>query len=581
MIQNQISNHFQFLPKVTKRRSRIKSPFDNKTTFNSGELFPLCRPLEMLPGDTFSMSTNSYVRMTTPIHPVMDSAYLDTYYFFVPMRLVWENTKEFFGENPNGPWDDGAQEKLIPAVKAQFGVKEGTLAEKFGLPIMGIYNGNDPDNDCPLIDVLKFRAYALIWNRWFRGATVYPPLDVHKDDGYESGTNSYKILRTAVYNGTNFNDCITQTELGGPLCPVAKFHDYFTSALPEPQFGQSVNLPLGDSAVVKTSDVALTNPTSQGIIFGTTDSNGILGGSVPGFSSLGNGQAALSETTQLSSGGSYGGTVTPLNLYADLEGATGATVNAFRLALALQRYFEIDARYGTRYTEFLRGHFGVTSPDSRLQDPEYLGGKRIKLNMQQVLQQSATNEVSPQGNTAGFSLTADRSDSFVFSATEHGYVICVGCVRTAQSYQYSIEKHWTRRTKLDFYDPVFAHLGEQPVFNREIYAQQGEGNPDSDTGVNEEVFGYQEYAADYRYMPSMVTGKFRSNAEGSLDIWHWAEELDGLPTLSPDWLSQSAEPIKRTLAVQDQPQFIGWFYFDLTMVRPIPLFSIPGIGDHF
>ncbi len=570
------NSRFATLPSVNIQRSKFRRPHRYKTTFNSGQLIPFYLEKMVLPGDTHSVHTTLSIRMTTPIHPVMDDAYLDTYFFFVPNRLVWENFEEFMGENKEGPWTNYQRVFQEPHLTIQAAnvprpdVSLYSLYDYFGYPLYNLPSG-DANFEFASVSALPFRGYSKIWNDWFRS----------------------EIVDRFILMPTNSNDAPLQSELvsnldapffasaayGGKPAPVSKFHDYFTSALPEPQRGPDVMLPLGDLAPVVTRgdyiDVTGAEPLSLHNVLNNT--SGYVGGDLSVAAAA---QGSLQNSVQVDTGTSTsGGTgvlgVAPNNLYADLSLATSSSINQLREALAMQSFFEKSARYGTRYTELLRGHFGVQSPDARLQRSEYLGGKRIRLNMHQVLQQSATNDVSPQGNTAAYSWTVDSSDSFTYSAVEHGMIIGVLCVRTAQTYQYGIERSSRTRDMLDYYFPSFAHLGEQPIYNYEIYAQ---GKPEDG-----EVFGYQEAYADYRYKPSRVTGAFRSNAPQSLDVWHYAEKLESLPTLSSEWMHQSALPIDRTLALSSdvQPQFLLDVDFDTTSVRPMPMYSIPGLLPHF
>lgn len=536
-------SHFSKTPSVNIRRSRFRRPFTHKTTFNAGKLVPLMVD-EVLPGDTYSVDTSLLIRMSTPIHPVMDNAYFDYYFFFVPNRLTWDNWQEFMGENTQGPWITNQPTYTIPCVNFGIAAPKGSIADYMGIPtgVTGIK-----------ANILPFRAYALIWNEWFRGENAFQPLLIAKDELDDA------FSATADY--------ITSAQYGGQLCPVAKFHDYFTSALPSPQKGPDVFLPFGSSAPVLTSSSYYTGLFEEPLHFIYADGTNV-NGKVLGTDANGDLYAADNATTT-------GFPVLPNNLIADLEQATGTSINQLREALALQRFYEIDARGGTRYVELLRSHFGVISPDSRLQIPEYLGGERVTINMQQVAQTSSTDSTTPQGNLAAFSLTGDSKSSFTYSATEHGYIICVGCVRTSQTYQYGLERMWSRKDRTDFYFPVFAHLGEQAVLNKEIYAQG--------TDEDDEVFGYQEAWAEYRYKPSRVSGAFRSNYAQSLDSWHYAEKLDSLPTLSPTFLEQSQNVVDRTLAVSSavEDQFIADFYFDMVTVRPMPTYSVPGLSNHF
>lgn len=578
---------FSEVADVKIQRSKFPRNHRHLTALNSGKLVPIFLEQNVLPGDTISLDTETFIRMSTPLHPVFDNSYLDIYYFFVPNRLVMDEWKEFMGENTRSYWDDSMPDIKLPHVNF-VGMKVGdnlddpyycnyfnTVSDYMRIPILGpdVGNGatipqniNSSGKTFMTASALPFRAYALIWNEWFRGESYYRPLQIDK------GSSDTPALWFV-------NDYFESASTGGALCPVAKFHDYFTSALPEPQKGPDVYLPLGEFAPVTTRNVDIDTPEHLMNI------RLFNGGNITNGSSLGvrvsSGSAGITGTLNAATGSSD--LVTPSvntgayfsNLWTNLSEATAATINDLRLAFALQRFFEADARGGSRYIELIRVHFGVTSPDARLQRPEYLGGKRIRINMQQVLQTSATDSVSPQGNTAAFSLTADSSSSFTYSATEHGCIIGLACIRTQQTYQYGLGTHWSRRNRTDFYFPTFAHLGEQPIYNREIFLQG--------TDEDNEVFGYKEAWAEDRYQPSGVTSVFRSNHPQTLDSWHYAERLDSLPTLSEDFISQSSTVIDRTLAVSSElsPQFIADFGFKCNYVRPMPVHSIPGMRNHF
>lgn len=553
-----IENRLAMVPRANILRSKFDmAPFDHKTTFNAGKLIPIfCQ--ECLPGGTYKLTTRELVRMSTPIHPVMDQSYLDTYFFFVPNRLVWDNWEEFMGENKQSYWTKDMPTYRVPHLVALDPIEKGSIANYFGIPIGFV--GSESSSEFGTFNALPFRAYALIWNEWFRDQNTMEPIY------FSAGSfdSDYMLLESGIEGSAN----------GGAPAPVSKFHDYFTTSLPEPQRGQDVMLPLGDVAPVGTTGfstprsdtfnnarlrMVYTNglePTID-VALGAAANNG-------GVSPLNDSSIMLTDNG-----------MRPDNLWADLSEATAATINDLRLAFAVQSFYEASARYGGRYTELLRGHFGVTSPDSRLQRPEYIGGKRSKINMQQVLQTSSTDDTSPQGNTAAFSLTADMDKSFTYSAVEHGYIIGVCCVRTKQTYQYGIERFWNRRDMFDFYFPEFAHIGEQPVYNKELYAQG--------TEEDNEVFGYQEAWADYRQRHSRISGAFSSQYAQTLDSWHYAEKLDSLPTLSAEFMQQSQNVVDRTLAVSSEleDQFLASFTFNMTCVLPMPMYSIPGFGMRF
>lgn len=536
----------------------------------------------MLPGDTFSMDTSFMCRMTTPIFPVMDDCFLDYYYFFVPNRLLWKHWQEFMGENTSAPWTQSTEYSIPQTVLRDSSTATSeNFAYNFIQNSVADYMGLPTKVDNISVSSLPFRAYVKIWNDWFRSENLQYP--AYFTDGDEN--------RNVVESNITTNE-ITSDNLpidGGALLPVDKFHDYFTSALPAPQKGDPVTIGFFDqNSFVKLrtqSDNYDMNPDGEyPLMFGVegnlTSSNF--------FNIFANGplytEAIGSQNPTFGTASSVGSSNTVnnpkflrySNLYADLSDTAAVTVNQLRQAFQVQRLLELDARGGTRYISLIKAHFGVDSPDSRLQRSEYLGGARVPINMQQVLQTSSTDTTSPQGNTAAFSATSNVHSDFTYSATEHGFVIGVACVRNANTYQQGINKLWSRKGRFDFYFPALAHLGEQAILNKEICVLGGLSSVD-----NDKPFGYQEAWAEYRYKPSTVSGAFRSNySGGSLDSWHYADNYTSVPTLSDDWLQSSKNNIARTLAVQNEPQFLADFYFKLTSVRPMPVYSIPGLIDH-
>lgn len=529
-------------------RSKFNRSHDYKTTFNTGDLIPIYID-EVLPGDTMTIDMASVIRMSTPITPVMDNAFVDVYFFQVPNRLIWEHWREFMGENRLTHWEQPTQYE-IPQIKApEGGWAKGTIADYMGIPtkVGGIS-----------INALPFRAYGLIWNEWFRDENLSDPVMVNMDE--------------TTLTGSNGNAATTDVQLGGMPAKVAKYHDYFTSALPAPQKGPSVLIPIADFAPVMTTTTENTMTWPQPSM---DLKNAATGEYPPSNSMVGatNGGGAAVFRTNPSTWTSSGGVV-PTNLIANLQEATGATINQLRQAFAVQRMFEKDARGGTRYVEMIKAHFGVTSPDGRQQRPEYLGGFRERIQMDQVIQTSSSNTTSPQGNTAAYSLTIQKGSLFTKSFTEHSYIIGLLCVRTEHTYQQGINRLFNRKQRTDFYFPSLANIGEQAILNKEIYA--------TGTDADEEAFGYQEAWADMRYFPSIVTGAMRSNYEQSLDIWHYADYYEEQPILGDSWIKETRANMNRTLAVQDtlEDQFIADIHFKLEMARPMPLYSIPGLLDH-
>ena len=541
-MNRETESHFSNLPTLDIRRSAFRRPTDHKTSFNASDIIPIYVDSDILPGDTVEMDMASIIRMQTPIFPVMDNAYCDVYFFFVPHRIVWEHWKEFWGENNTTAWEQPIEYE-IPQIKApQGGWATGTIADYMGLPI-GV--------DGISVSHLPFRAYCKIWNDWFRDENLKDPCFITWDETTVTGANS--------------GDYVTYAECGALPLKAAKFHDYFTSALKSPQKGPSVNIPLGTSAPVVGSEITGTLPTNY------SQQDNLVG--VPlGMYYNGQGTGLYLSEQNMGAGVQQ---AKAINLAVDLSDAIGATINQLRQAFAIQAFYEAQARGGSRYVEFIKNIFGVTSPDGRLQRAEYLGGTRIQINMDQVLQTSSTDATSPQGNTAAFSCTVNSDSLFTHSFTEHGTLMGVAVIRTDHTYQQGIERMWSRKKWTDFFIPQFANLGEQAILNKEIFA-------DGST-ADEEVFGYQECWADYRYKPNRVSGEMRSQAAQSLDSWHYGDDYSQLPTLSSGWIDETTANVDRTISVQHQNanQFFGDFFFNATYVRPMPVYSIPAMLNHF
>lgn len=551
-----VESHFAMNPtSIDMSRSTFDRSHSLKTSFNAGDIVPFYID-EVLPGDTFSIKTSKVVRMPSLVTPIMDNIYLDTYYFFVPNRLVWEHWREFNGENTKSAWIPTTQYE-VPQITspASTGWNIGTLADYFGIPtgVPGLS-----------VNALPFRAYSLICNEWFRDENLTDPLVTPLDD--------------ATVAGVNTGNYITDTAKGGLPFKASKYHDYFTSCLPSPQKGPDVTIPVSTGGLpVYTGDIVPSAPSGFGTQpvhaqtnSGSFNENAAL---VLGYGS-GVGSANVYK-------GSSSAPVTPLqnvqfdNLWAVPSGSIGAaTINQLRMAFQIQKMYEKDARGGTRYIEILKAHFGVTSPDARLQRPEYLGGNRVPINVNQIVQQSQTTDSSPQGNPVGLSLTSDTHHDFKKSFVEHGFVIGLMVARYDHTYQQGLERFWSRRDRFDYYWPVFANIGEQAVKNKEIYAQG--------TTADDEVFGYQEAWADYRYKPNRVTGEMRSSSTQSLDVWHLADDYSQLPALSDAWIREDKATIDRVIAVTSAitHQFFADIYVSCRSTRPMPMYSIPGLIDH-
>lgn len=545
---------------------RPRSKFDRShqllTTINEGDLVPIYCD-EVLPGDTAKVHLNGLVRMSTPIYPIMDNCYMDTYFFFVPCRLLWEHWENMFGENDTDYWADKTEYSTPKARIKGNGIQSGTIGDYFGIP-----------TKVPLeVNALPARAYAMIYNEWFRDENLEAPIMIGYKKTDDGGSSEAPDVDGEKYAN---QPEVTATESEGALyatkpAKAGKFHDYYTSCLPSPMKSDPVEINLTGNAPLKmgyadgTTNPALEIGKGPEMILGVNASSNKEGS----IAYTGNAHHKLIQFTGVMDGekgtGGY--------LFADLNNVNAISIQDLRMAIALQHIFEADARNGTRYREFLSGTWGVTSPDSRLQIPEYIGGQRIAINVNQVVQTSQTDPTTGQalGNTAAYSLTTCSKQMVDYAATEYGFIIGLAVVRVEHSYQQGLATKWTRGGRFTYYDPRLAALGEQPVYNREIYAQ---GNTE-----DEGIFGYQEAWADYRYKPSYVTGEMRSNYKTSLDAWHYADDYDKLPRLSAEWIQEGTQNIDRTIAVTSAKshQFLCDFYFSEEWYREMPIYSVPGI----
>lgn len=552
------NSHFALNPtRIDMSRSTFDRNSSVKTSFNVGDIVPFYVD-EVLPGDTFDIDTSKVIRMPSLLTPIMDNLYLDTYYFFVPNRIVWQHWKELMGENNESAWIPTTEYEIPQITAPSGGWSIGTIADYMGVPtgVSGLS-----------VNALPFRAYALICNEWFRDENLCDPLNIPLTD--------------ATVAGVNTGTFVTDVAKGGLPYKAAKYRDYFTSCLPAPQKGPDVTIPVSSGANYPVRSMPDLVPDYQNQSQLQVYGQNYNGTSVP--------------TTQLSTASMYrpqnatnpNFTVnqsfepaTPpgyfANLWAINDGAvSSATINQLRLAFQVQKLYERDARGGTRYIEVLKSHFGVTSPDARLQRPEYLGGNRIPIVISEINQTSGTSANStPQGNPSGQSRTTDVHSDFKKSFVEHGFIIGVMVARYDHTYQQGLERFWSRKGRLDFYWPVFANIGEQAVLNKEIYAQGSK--------TDDEVFGYQEAWADYRYKPNRVTGEMRSQAPQSLDVWHLGDDYSKLPSLSDSWIQEDSAVVNRVIAVSEENSNQLWadIFIKNKCTRAMPMYSIPGLIDH-
>lgn len=556
--------HFNQVPETHVSRTRFNRDQNILTTFDAGKLIPFYVD-EVLPGDTFSVNTAAIIRMTTPKYPVFDDAYIDFYYFFCPNRILWDNFKRFMGEADETPWMP-TKTYRVPKINFKIDSAPGNKCpyEESVLDYMGVPTKSIEAklNSTTEINALPIRAYVKIWNEFFRDQNVGNPATMTTGDEDRTYDDDMSV--------NSDEKALTSAIAGGRCLPVSRFHDYFSSCLPYPQRGPEVNIPiqLEGTAPVYAGDKTNAKTSSEE----SWNNLGLYNGLDTDWSNARNGIRLESNGTLITDTTS-GMPNNQISLHTSLyeASAVNITINELRQAFAVQHYYEALARGGSRYREQVRALFGVSISDKTVQVPEYLGGGRYHVNINQIVQTSGqqTENDTPIGETGAMSVTPINESSFTKSFEEHGFVIGVMCVRHNHSYQQGLERFWSRSDRLDYYFPQFANLGEQPVKKKEIML--------TGTETDEETFGYQEAWADYRMKPNRVSGKMRSNAEGTLDFWHYADNYSTAPTLSQEWMNEGKTEIARTLIVQDEPQFFGAIRVMNKTTRCMPLYSVPGL----
>lgn len=548
--------HFSGVPQLHKPRSKMVIPHDLLTSWDTGQLIPIFVDPDITPGDSIKMKMASVIRMATPLYPIFGNIVADIMFFFVPYRLVWDHWKEFWGESKSDWYQ--TTEYLVPVLtaaktNAAFPVDPKSLADYMGIPCLPTMTADGHN-----FSALPFRAYCKIWNDWFKSEPLQQDVPYPTDD-------------------TNRNYSSAITAQGGTVLNANKLMDYFTGALPAPQAGPTVTIPLGDWAPVYPRANEVTPRTGtldflnwrQTVGTLTDGRHNLIAAVVNSGSGKGITYAEETQTATLTNQSVY-----PTNLWTDLAQATAASINSIRTAFQIQKFYETRARGGNRYIEIIKSIFGVTSPDARLQRSEYIGGKRVPINIQTVLQTSSTDATSPQGNTGAYSHTADSDTLFSHSFTEHGVLIGLICCRYYHGYDQGTPKGFLRRKWTDFYNPIFASLGEQPIEVQELYT--------TGTAADTDAFGYQEaWAGGYRYHPNLATGEMRTTYAQSLKPWHLVDEYNSQPSLGSNWIQEDKNNVSRTLAVTSQNQFFGDFYFRPVYTRVMPLYSVPGLIDHF
>lgn len=551
MLHN-IETHFATVPEIDSPRSIFDYSHGHTTSFNVGDLVPIgC--FEVLPGDTWKVTTSTVARLQTLLTPMMGNVYVDIMAFYVPMRLTWIHTKEFFGENTAGAWAPQTQYSIPKLESPTSGWNVGTIADHMGIPPLVEFKTITNGGDGVVPSALPVRAYALICNEWFRDENLTDPLNIPTGDSTQTGSN-----------GSNY---ITDVANGGSLFKVAKLHDMFTSCLPDPQKNRNpVTFPLISGSYAPVIPLSSSAHSAVGQVIWKENGNPA---NPANYLHGPNASASFNQTAASS--------MTPINLYSDLSTSVGAvTVNQLRLAFQMQKFYEEQARGGSRYREQIRSMFGTTVPDARVQVPEYLGGNRFPLSIHQIANTAATQS-GFLGDLGAMSNTSDIHDTFVKSFTEHGYIIITACARYEKSYPQGLDRMWTRDNYFDFAWPVLSCIGEQPIYKYEIDATKRTGED------RRQVFGYNEAWIHYRTHKNMVTGEMRPGIPNSLASWHLSDYYTSMPTLSDGWIREDKNIVDRVLAVTsaNSNQLFADFWFDISVTRCLPTFSVPGLIDHF